>query len=533
MNTFLENIKNILFRFLSWLIESAGLEKIATVALIIIVPFLAFYNLRLSPHPWHDDSSVMLVSKTLVKDGVYAMRSSEGYQTHGPVQSVGPTVILPVALSYKVFGVGLTQGRAVVGIYLLLTLFVFYRLCKMLFSNSTALLTVFLLLGTPNGILYFGRQVLGEIPALGFYLAGWLVWLNGIKSNRSRSFLIAGLLVGAAMITKSSYVVTAGATVVALIILDLVYYKNNYYKSLISVGIVAVAMVAIWSGVQYIYFGSEVMQLNNAYLAKALSLTSGFKLSLLPDLLRLFIGGSSSAYFYFWWGVPGLLYVAFLSLNKKPENIVLAGLFIFTLLWLGHYFVTVPWSSYLVVPVAISAVFVAKLWIDLFNILWVPVSELELVWTQENHYKIGLSFVVLLLAPLIVFYSLLNELPAYVLNRDSAPEQVAYFLEGIVDDNSVIETYEQELGVISDLRFHYPDLAALLRANPEIDRPADTNLGADYFGQYLPDYLVIGAFARQFSTYDDTFVDNYGELVATIGSGYYEYQVYKVSYSEN
>src|SRR6476620_1475724 len=86
------------------------------IGLLPILFFLIFYNLGTNPRPWHDEGTYLDLARTLAEDGVYAVRNSDGYQTFGAIQSVGPTVIVPIALSFKLFGTGIIQGRAVTAI---------------------------------------------------------------------------------------------------------------------------------------------------------------------------------------------------------------------------------------------------------------------------------------------------------------------------------------------------------------------------------------------------------------------------------
>src|SRR6476659_9341044 len=81
--------------------------------------FLAFYHLRDYPTPWFDEGSHLHVPKSLVLFGVYSDYSSDGFRAFGPTLGVGPTVMLPVAAAFKLFGIGLLQARMVIALYLL------------------------------------------------------------------------------------------------------------------------------------------------------------------------------------------------------------------------------------------------------------------------------------------------------------------------------------------------------------------------------------------------------------------------------
>src|SRR5512141_3021366 len=87
---------------------SAGVWLRATM--LVALCFLALIHLDTTPRPWHDEGGSLSLAKTLAEDGVYAVRTSDGYQTFGFVQSVGPLVVLPIAASFRLFGAGLLQG---------------------------------------------------------------------------------------------------------------------------------------------------------------------------------------------------------------------------------------------------------------------------------------------------------------------------------------------------------------------------------------------------------------------------------------
>ena len=216
---------------------------------------MAFFNLDTNPRPWHDEGAALSLAKTLATDGVYGVKNSDGYQTYGPVQSVGPTVILPIALSFKFFGIGLVQGRIVPAIYLIVAILIFFACGKFLWGYRTAAIGLFLLIASPGNILYFGRQALGEVPALVFFLAAWLTWAFGVRGSKMKLHFISGLLLGAAIVTKSQYLVMGIGTIGLLVLLDIFYYKLGNIRSLLIVGSIAFGCYAAWMGWQYIYFG--------------------------------------------------------------------------------------------------------------------------------------------------------------------------------------------------------------------------------------------------------------------------------------
>lgn len=512
------------------LVQKVNLETVFLVGLTLIALFLAFYNLEYAPRTWHDEGAAMSVARTLVEDGVYAVRSSDGYQTFGPIQSVGPTVLLPVALSFRLFGVGLVQGRIVMALFTLATLAALYTVSLRLFDRATALLTVALLLGSPTArFLWFGRQVLGEVPALGFFLAGWLAWRQGACSGRRWAYIVAGLLFGAAMVTKSSYILIGFSTLALLALAEVFYYRQGRLGEIVLIGLAATVCLVAWWGWQYLYFGAETFRQNAEEMSRLGSSTTGFDAHLIFASVK-FLMGADAGYFYFFWGIPALLYAGLRSLRRERDGFLLAALVIFTLLWLGYYLWSVPWLSYLFVPGTVASLFVAKLGRDLLG--RVNVSR-RLLWSEVRQGRPGqatLRLMALLGVGLMLAAPLSAVARAHVLARDEGPQQVAAFLNETVPADATIETWERELAILTDHTYHFPDQRLLIKAHAALYRggPRDYRLGADYFRKHQPSHVIVGWFARWTEIYDADFLARHADLIATIGEGDLRYEVYRL-----
>jgi hypothetical protein len=109
-----------------------------------------------------------------------------------------------VALAYKIFGVNLLSGRLVSGAYLVLTFLALYVVSRSLWGSFTALLAVALaLLGTD--VFYWGRSVLGDIPALGLFLCALSFLIRGLESRPLWPLVLGGVFLGLAFDAKEFY----------------------------------------------------------------------------------------------------------------------------------------------------------------------------------------------------------------------------------------------------------------------------------------------------------------------------------------
>jgi 4-amino-4-deoxy-L-arabinose transferase-like glycosyltransferase len=186
-------------------------ERVAALVLIGTIVLLALVNLPYAPRTWFDEGSHLHVPETLIRYGVYADISSEGFRYFGPTIGVGPTVMIPIALVFRLVGIDLLAARLVIVVYLLAALWIFYRLAHRLHGKSLALLTVLLLIASRTrgfeGMIEYGRQVLGEVPGLAWLGVGLLAYTSAVlhPDHRRRNALLAGIGFGLALITKNQF----------------------------------------------------------------------------------------------------------------------------------------------------------------------------------------------------------------------------------------------------------------------------------------------------------------------------------------
>ena len=186
--------------------KPAGLALWFGLLLGALILIGSFYNLANYPTIWWDEAIFSEAAANLVQHGRYA------FTVQSPNQlvdfdfriSAGPAVILPVALAYKLFGVSLLSGRLVAGAYLVLTFLALFLGARRLWGPVTALLAVALaFLGTD--VFYWGRSVLGDIPALGLFLCATCFLIRGLESRSLWPLFWGGIFVGLAFNAKEFY----------------------------------------------------------------------------------------------------------------------------------------------------------------------------------------------------------------------------------------------------------------------------------------------------------------------------------------
>ena len=186
--------------------EPAGLAWWLGGLLCVLILIGSFYNLANYPTIWWDEGIFSEAAANLAQHGRYAFTVQSPNQLNDLDFriSAGPAVILPVALAYKLFGVSLVSGRLVAGAYLALTFLVLFLGARRLWGSATGLLAVTLaFLGTD--VLYWGRSVLGDIPALGLFLCALYFIIRGLESRPLWPLFLGGIFLGLAFDAKEFY----------------------------------------------------------------------------------------------------------------------------------------------------------------------------------------------------------------------------------------------------------------------------------------------------------------------------------------
>jgi hypothetical protein len=461
-------------------------RRAALAATALLALALALINLATAPPTWFDEGSHLHVPKTLVRHGVYADISSEGFRYYGPTVGVGPTVMLPVAASFELFGVGLAQGRAVIVGYLVLALAAGYALARRLHGAGPALLALLLLLASRTlryeGLPEYGRQVLGEVPGIAFLFLGCLAWARAATSagDRRAMSLLAGLAFGLALVTKNQFVLIVPPALALAALLDWRFYRRgDWWLRLVPLGL-ACACFGLWTLVQLQFLGPGGFAANLAQTRQAAG-----------GAIFVFDAGASlraARYLVQPFGallLPALAYGLWRCRARSAASLAELPALLIPSLWLCWYLISLGWPRYALPAVAFGALAVARLAADLWAALRAR-GRPALAWALAAYLAVAI------VAPLALTARV-------VLSPSNSAQQLAAHLDAHVPLATVVETWEPELGVLTDHAYHYPPTALL-----------DTAVRQTWLGgpplQYdglaaEPAYVVVGPFGRWVGIY--------------------------------
>jgi 4-amino-4-deoxy-L-arabinose transferase-like glycosyltransferase len=501
------------------------LEVISIACLLLCILPLYLYRLEIYPAPWFDEGLNFQAAKNVALNGRCELCSTEGCVRFHPAIQTGPTVLLPIALVFRLAGVGVLQARLVIVGFVVLALVAFYWLVRKVCSRGIALLALLLLIFTFNheftSFVYMGRQVLGEIPALAFFWFGSLLWFRAWKSTSYPTLIWSGLLWGLTFLTKVQFVILLPFALFSFWLLDRFLYRRLRICHFLVPVLVGGTCVLAWYGYQAVSLGFADFWHQSTALGSAGGLhflhfsprrTMSAVLQLMNSTLLIF-------------GLPGMLYALGSSMQSGEERdhrqVFLA---VFAVVWLGWYaLLSVGWMRYVFVPAAVSTIFSARLLGDLWNwagrrhrtlARWLPLTP--------GQVAVGGVIVMLLLSGLVPMARSIAGSP------DSGLQDLARYLSAYVPRDVVIESWEWEVDLLTDHTYHHPPYEVTnafteglwygIPVSPDVYDPM----------AFDPGYLIVGGFAKWTGVYSQEFLAHSCTLV----EGFGEYDLYEVHIDE-
>ncbi len=403
-----------------------------------LVLFAGFYNLSNFPTIWWDEAIFSETAANLAQKGRYAftMQSPEVLNDFDYRISAGPVLIVPVALAYKLLGVSVWSGRLVAGGFFVLAFILLYFCARRLLPRGPALLAVFLGLVSTD-VLYWGRSVLGDVPALACFLGGLSLVLRGWQECRSADFFLAGLCLGLATGAKEFY----GFTLV-LALIFVVWEARSDRRHLVlrsallilgaalPLGFYVLAKAAVlgglWIALAHFYFQKKL--LCHEFFTP---LTIG---RLYPESLAYllthpcFLGGLLGLWLY-----------------RRRQGASLAWGFwaANSVAWSVFYLLAVYWHRF-----ALPALFLACPWAA-----YLLVSLAESLYRTTAPHRYGQLFqasILLLVMTLLHPFASLYHLEPLVSRTTDSPFKLVQYLQQQVPTDFLIETPEYELIFLDD-----------------------------------------------------------------------------------
>jgi len=151
--------------------------------------------------------------------------------TFGNIMDQSPLGFYIEALFFKVFGLSLDTGVALVTLFGLGCTVMVYKIGKVLYGKTTGLLAVVLFAST-QWQLIISRSFLIDVQCLFFSLLSLFVGISAVRKDSLKLFLVSGTLFAAALMTK----LFAVFTLIPLMLLYVYYRPKKLRRTPIMLG---------------------------------------------------------------------------------------------------------------------------------------------------------------------------------------------------------------------------------------------------------------------------------------------------------
>ena len=480
---------------------------------------LCFYPTQI-PRPWFDEGWTLATARNWVENGQYARLLNDE-----PISATGMAwnfpVTAPIALSFRLFGFGVWQGRLPSTLFTIASTFLIFLLTRKFYGEKTALIAITLIVfGFPFSLLY-GRQAIGE-PAMLFYLLVGYYSFGRYLENRSRlSLALSVIFWGAALVSKNQALPFWAFSVLVVILFAGI--KRNRFIFFATIGVFLGTLVS-WQGMLIIQDLLEVgLPLYGAPMKGLLEVTGWvpvWRLRLKAlELIAIF-------------ALPllfGLGYVLFAEIpvwklkeEREPLSYLRLAYWVLVSSWVFWFAsLAMPWTRYLYPSTFLGSVFIASLIYKLTSGLnFSQAIQFTGAMLRERRFSFEgfasiLGVVVLSYISIVVTWNFIYTPP------NNSTEEIAAYLNRSTPTDAYIETYDSELLFLVERRFHYPPDQIQVELNKRIYRNPSTEIQYDPMPA-KPDYIIIGPYGTMWKLYDQivTQEDHWGLI--------YEIPNYKV-----
>jgi len=493
-----------------------------------LLPYLLFLMislpalmLRLDVYPpvWFDEGYSMHAARTLAERGVYGTYSTAGYRPFDPEITTGPSVVVPVALSFNLLGAGVVQARLVIALFALLALFGLYANSVYMYGRAAALFIVTLLLAMPAiqevSFLLLSRQILGETPSLALVMLGLWLWFHSWENERWSLSLLAGLAFGLGLISKMHVGIVLLPTLI-LIAAGRGLKNPSQVVKLFTPTVVMLLVGGSWMLLGRLGTSDHIRQENSLMLLDAISanlLTGLFGHSLSTSALVILaimsVGVMVSA-----WRLRGQFLGARPTTNANWAEATMALFTLCSVLWFA--ILSVGWPRYAYAGLIAGQLLIGRLGWDVFTQArrWIGGRWLACDSRAYTIAIVSLAFIAILV----------NICPIWGSKQDRKAQQAADYISAEIPRDAVIESWEWELDALSaHWEYHHPHeryLSLAIRQVFHEQKPFDLEydlLQAD------PDYLVTGPFSDWTRIYEPELIEASFVKVTEIGV----YQIYE------
>lgn len=499
--------------------QAVGLALLLAAAAGLLVP-----NIERYPATWFDEGWWLQIPRNLVLHGRYAPLSGAEFRPTDTVVLISPAFYLPVAAAFELFGVGLLQARLVIAAQFMIAATLVFAVTRRLYRASAALLALALFIFVQpddywTAPLLYGRQMMAEVPALMWWLAGVYFWLRWRDTERAWPAAIAGVCLATCAAVKPQF------GIVLVPSLAIMWAAEWWGRGRLPrfAWLIPAAMVAT-AAAHVLLLVALLGPAGFGQLLAGFAAASGpqVRTFLQPSTVRRALGLAARSEFSLLL-LPAVAFALLRVLSGRETDLRRGLPAVFVGVWLAWFTAATPgWSRYALPAIALGVIPIAGL-VDavVFRARRAAASSsANRSWADLAPQVAAAAFVAVLLGQHAATL-------AKGIFRPPPPDaqQFAAYLSANVAPEARIETWEWPIAfLVNDRQFVLPPTRALnsVIARNEFGVPW-ASPPYDVAGQPAQ-YVAVGWFSRWSGLYPQQFLDQRCELAFRAG----DYELYRV-----
>lgn len=445
-------------------------HKSPTLSLLAIF-FLALHNLSRVPLPWFDEGWMLSLARNWVMLGHYG-HLLQGTPVPATILNAGLPATAPLALSFRVLGIGVWQGRLPSVFFLMGTCVLIYHLAQRLYGRKVATRTLIVLVLLPMHPdlhpIMLGRQALGEISSVFYLLTGYAL-LFATWNKRGWFLLMAPVFWVLALQSKPQLLPFFVVSLMVPFLWALWQRQRSVAwllgGSLMVTGILHIIATTLFNSLLNSalfgnFSGSDPYAMTQDWdvlLTYVLVLDPGFRVQQLFNVsLLLIVAPLVLGIVYEGWHQYGRFAI---KTQYNPQFIWFLILWSFATAWFAwFYFLSIGFLRHLFPAFVVGSIFAAKAFDDILaGFHWRTI--IKTIATSLRPRTLSIAgvrvFLTLVLFVIASVYSLLILSAIFGVSEDAYGDVIA-FLNNETSPTAVIETYDSELFLLLQRDYHYP-----------------------------------------------------------------------------
>jgi hypothetical protein len=477
--------------------------------LFVLVPLL-IWRIDVWPAPWFDEGYSTHPARALAERGLYGTISYDHQRPLDAGITTGPPVIIPIAVSFALFGAGMAQSRLVIAAFACMATVCLYLIASFMFGRATAWVATLFVLAAPAlggvNLVLLGRQVLGEVPALALISLGLVLWFRSWGRGSLWLSAVAGLICGIGLTCKMQ---TAIGVVPALFVVGCLRGAANRRDLAASLAMPIAALSA--AGAWLVFSQLAVPSEFSAEYARTLS-DSVRTHVFLPPALALPRNASSpvTAVLLVTCSLVGLRLWRARAHGAPTDDRLWAELALGSIIGVSSLWLvtlSIGWPRYAFLALLLSTLLLgAYAHLALRSALG---ARRLPIWLDPS---IGALLVLIAVGQAVLWTR------ADVAGQGGAAERIATVVDTRVPRDAVIESWEWEVDALSNhWQFHHPSHIETYTAIRQLfHERRDFDLNYDLL-QANPDYLLTGPFSAWTGIYPDSAIERQFVKIAQDG----------------